>query len=133
MALMQDDHVIQACTADTLDQPLDVRILPRTWGGDYDVFDPHVPHSLAKYGAVDAISIAQPRPRSLVPWEGVDDLLCGPLGGGMLRHIAVDDATSMVGQDGDDKEHVACHRRYGKEIKGDQVFDVVVQERLPRR
>jgi hypothetical protein len=56
------------------------------------------------------VPIAQQIPRGLVLWEGVDDLLCGPLSGGMFRHIEVDDATSMVGQDDEDKEHFACHR-----------------------
>ena len=48
MALVQDDHVVQAFTADTPDQPLDVGILPRTSGGDEHFFDPHVLHPLPK-------------------------------------------------------------------------------------
>jgi hypothetical protein len=36
MALVQDDHVIQAFATNTSDEPLDVRILPRTpWGNQH--------------------------------------------------------------------------------------------------
>jgi hypothetical protein len=38
-ALLQDDRVVQAFAADTSDQPLDIRILPRTSGGDDKFFD----------------------------------------------------------------------------------------------
>jgi hypothetical protein len=37
MSLVQDHHVIQAFTADTPDQPLDIRILPRTSGGNQHI------------------------------------------------------------------------------------------------
>ena len=91
MSLVQDDHVVQAFAADTPDQPLDVRILPRTPRGDHDLLDPHVPHPLPKGGAVDAVAIAQEIPRGLVPREGVNDLLGGPLRGGMLGDVEMDD------------------------------------------
>jgi hypothetical protein len=117
MSLVQDDHVVQAFAADTPDQPFDVGVLPRRpWRCD-DFLDSHTPHPLATQGAVDAASIAQQIPRGLVPWEGVADLLCGPLSGGMFPHIEVDDATSMVGQDDKDKEHFACHRWHDQEIQ----------------
>ena len=79
MALVQDDHVVQAFAADTPDQPLDVWILPRTPWGDHDLLDPHVPHPLPKRGTVDAITVAQQIPRGFVPWEGFHDLLSRPL------------------------------------------------------
>jgi hypothetical protein len=133
ISLMQDHHVIQALAADAANEPFHEGILPWALWGDEDLFDPHVPHPLAKQSVVDAVSIAQQIPRRLVPWEGVDDLLGGSLGGGMFRHIEVDDATSMVGQDDDDKEHFACHRRHDKEIEGDQILYMVVEEGLPCR
>jgi hypothetical protein len=58
MALVQDDHVIQAFAANTPDEPFDVRILPRTPGGDDHFFDPHLSHPLPKRGAIDAVPIA---------------------------------------------------------------------------
>src|SRR5882724_1324500 len=79
VSLVQDHHVVQTFAADTPDQPFDVGVLPRTSRGDDDLFDPHVPHPLPKRSTVDAVPITQEIPRGLVPWEGIDDLLCGPL------------------------------------------------------
>jgi hypothetical protein len=45
MALVQDDHVVQAFTADTPNQPLDVWVLPRAPGGDDHVFNPVRPEN----------------------------------------------------------------------------------------
>src|SRR5919198_507850 len=84
MSLVQDDHMVQAFTADTPDQPLDVRILPRTPGGDHNLLDPHMLYPLPKGSAIDAVPITQEIPRGLVPREGINDLLGGPLRGGML-------------------------------------------------
>ena len=43
MALVQDDHVVQAFAADAANEPFHVGILPWALGGDEDLFDPHVP------------------------------------------------------------------------------------------
>jgi len=69
MAFVQDTHVVQAFTPDTPDQPLDVRILPRTPGGDYDFLDPHMPHPLPKGGAIGAVPIAQQILRCFIPYN----------------------------------------------------------------
>jgi hypothetical protein len=78
MALVQDDHVIQAFAADTLDQPFDVGVLPRTPRGDDNLLDPHMLHPLPNGGAIGAVPIAQQISRCFVPWERVNDLLGGP-------------------------------------------------------
>jgi hypothetical protein len=133
MSLVQDDHLVQAFAAETPDEPFDGGILPRTPGGDHDVFDPHVPHSLSKRGAVDAIAVSQERPWRLVPGEGFDDLLCGPLRGGVLSDVDMDETPSRMGQDEQDKQYCVGHRRHDKDIQGHQILHVVLQEGLPRR
>jgi len=42
MALMQDDHVIQALATNAPDEPLHRGVLPRTPRGDEDFFNPVV-------------------------------------------------------------------------------------------
>jgi hypothetical protein len=74
MALVQDDHVIEALTTDTPDQPLDVRILPRTPGGDSHFFDPHVLHPLPKRVLIDPVPITNQISRGLVPRKGIPQL-----------------------------------------------------------
>jgi len=106
MSLVQDDHVVQAFAAKTPDQPLDIGILPRTPGSDHDLLNSHMLYSLLKGGAIDAVAIAQQIPWGLVPREGVDDLLGGPLRRRMLRDIKMDDAASFMGQDEQHEEHI---------------------------
>jgi hypothetical protein len=80
MSLVQDDHVVQAFTANTPNEPLDVRILPRTPGGDHDLLDPHMLHPLPKRGAIDPVPIAQEIAWRFFPRECIHDLLGGPRG-----------------------------------------------------
>src|SRR5262245_34284699 len=84
MLLVEDDRVVQAFAADTPDQPLHIGVLPRTPGGDHDLLDSHMLDPLPKGGAIDAVPIAQQISWGLVPREGVDDLLRGPLRRRML-------------------------------------------------
>ena len=129
MSLVQDDHVIQAFAANTPDEPLDVRILPRTPWGDQHFFNPHMLHPLPKRGAIDAVPIAQQIPRGLVPRKGVHHLLSRPLRRRVFRDVEMDDAAPFMGQDEQHEEHFVGHRRHDKEIQGDQVLHVVVRER----
>src|SRR5918999_628519 len=54
MALVQDDHVVQALATNAADEPLDIGVLPRTSWGDEHFFNPHMPHPLPKRRAVNA-------------------------------------------------------------------------------
>jgi len=116
MSLVQDHHVIQAFAADAPDQPFDVGVLPGTPWGNQHFFNVHVLHTLPKRGAIDPVAIAQQIPRGLVPRKGVHHLLGTPRGGGMFRHIEVDDATPLVGHDEEDEQRCVGHRRHDKEI-----------------
>jgi len=46
MSLIGDDDMVQAFTADTLDQAFDIGILLGTPGGDHDFFDSHISYPL---------------------------------------------------------------------------------------
>lgn len=130
---MEDNHVVQTLPADTPNQPLDKGILPWTPGSDHDLLDPHMLYPLSKGHAIDAVPITQEIPRGLVPRKGINDLLGGPPCRGMLSNVEVDDATSMVGQDDQDKEHRVLHRGDHKEIQGHEIRHVILQEGFPRR
>ena len=75
MPLMQDEHLIQTLPPDTANEPFHRGILPRTLGSGQHFLDVHVPHTLSKGGAVDAVAIAAQRPGRLVPGEHFDHLL----------------------------------------------------------
>ena len=91
MLLVQDDHMIQALTPDTSNQPLDVGVLPWTRGYDDDFFDPYMLDALPKGRAVDVVAVTQEIPWCLVPGKRFDHLLRRLLRSGMLCHVDVDD------------------------------------------
>jgi hypothetical protein len=130
MALVQDDHVVQANTAN---EPLDVRILPRTPGGNEHFSNAQVLHPLPKGGAIDAIPVAHELAWRFVPRERVHHLLRGPLCRRMFRDVEMDDTAPFMGQDEQHEEYVVSYRRHDKEIQSDQVLHMMREKSLPRR
>jgi hypothetical protein len=59
----------------------------------------------------------------------VDDLLGGPVGGGVLGHVEVDDPPVVVGEDDEDEQDAEASGGHGEEVDGDQVADMVGEER----
>jgi hypothetical protein len=66
-----------------------------------------------------------------VVWEGVHDLLGRPVRGGVFGSVEVDDTPAMVGEHDEDEEHPQACDGDREEIEGDQVRDVVGEERAP--
>ena len=60
--------------------------------------------------------------------KGLDELTRRPLGGRMLGHIEVDDFPSRVRQDDQHEENLEADRRHGKEVEGDELRQVVLEE-----
>ena len=117
---------------DTANEPFHRGILPRTlWSGPH-LLDAHVPHTLSKSCAVDAVTIAAQIPGRLIPWERFDHLVRHPPDCRMLSDVEVHDATAVVSQAHDRKEHPERHCWGDKEIHGDQVLHMVLQKGLPR-
>ena len=53
MPIIQDDHMVQAFSADTPDQSRDERILPGTLRGRYHLLDAHVADAALEVRAID--------------------------------------------------------------------------------
>src|SRR2546430_8469450 len=126
MSLVQNDHMVQAFTTDTPDEPLDVRILPWTPGGDHDLLDPHMLYPLPKGSAIDAVPITQEIPRGLIPRKGFHHLLSRPCGSGVLRDVEMYDAAPFMSQDQQHIEHFVSDCRHDEEIQGHEVLHVVL-------
>ena len=92
---------------------------------------PHALHSVAKLLAVDLVTVAQEIGGRGVVWEGVHDLLGGPAGGGVLGHVEVDDAPAVVSEHDENKEDAQARGWHREEIEGDQIADMVGEERPP--
>src|SRR2546421_11781494 len=81
--------------------------------------------------AVDLVTVAQEIGGRGVVREGVHDLLGGPVGGGVLGHVEVDDAPAVVSEHDENKEDAQAHARHREEIEGDEIADMVGEERPP--
>ena len=86
---------------------------------------------MPKLLAVDGVTITQEIGRRGVVREGVHDLLGGPVGGGVLGHVEVDNAPTMVSEHDENEEHAQARGGHGEEIEGDQVPDMVGEESPP--
>ena len=96
--------MIQTLSSDRTDEPLREGILPWAVRGREDFLDPRALHTAPKLLAVDLVAIVEEIVWSGVVREGVHDLLGGPVGGGMLGDVEVQDATALVGKHDEDEE-----------------------------
>ena len=60
--------------------------------------DAHVSHLFSEAIPEDSIAVAQQVARELVKGKGFSQLLSGPLRGGVGGHVAVENATPVMGQ-----------------------------------
>src|SRR6266481_7082714 len=92
------DHVIQTLPANAADQPLDIGSLPRRPGRREHLFDTHRLHLLHEVRPEDPIAIAQQIAWRGLPWEGLAQLLSGPLCGRVSCDAKMQNAPSVVSQ-----------------------------------
>src|SRR4030095_10893284 len=59
------------------------------------------------------------------------DLLGGPASSRVLGDVEMDHPPAVAGEDDEDEEDAEASSGYGKEVDGDQVSDVVGEERPP--
>ena len=58
-------------------------------------------------------------------------MLSGPLGGGGVSDVDVDDASAVVRQNYDDEQDLEHRRRHDEEVDGDEAPQVVVEKGPP--
>ena len=129
MTFVQHDDVIQAIPPDTTDHAFRKRIPPRTAGHSEHLFDTQVSNAPLKPHSISGISIPQEVLGCRIPRKRFDDLLPGPLSGGMLRDIEVHDSAAAMGEDYQNEQHFEFHRRYHKEIDRYQIRDMIFSEK----
>src|SRR5215510_8004970 len=73
-------------------------------------------NSVPKLLAVDLVTVAQEMRGSRVIRERLHDLLGGPVGGGVLDHVEVDDASAMVREHEENEEDAQARGGHREEI-----------------
>ena len=129
MPFVEDEDMVQTLAPDRADKALREGVLPRAMGRGQDFHDSHAVHPLPERGTVDTVAIAEEVRRRGFVRDGVHDLLGRSGGGGMFSHVEVDDTPALVGEDDQDEEHAQARGGNREEIEGDQVPDMVGEER----
>jgi len=129
--LIHDDDVVEAFPADRADQPFDVRALPgRSESGEH-LADVQAFDQRPECYAIDAVAVPEQEPRRLVPREGLHELRCGPLGGGMPGDIETNDAPAIMSRNKRDAQDPESNAGHNEEVHGHQLIDVIFEKRPP--
>jgi transposase len=103
MPLIEDDDVVQTLAADRADDAFDVGILPgrarcRADGHETEGLDRPTERRVE-----GRVAVVEEEPRVRVVGKGLAELLSGPCGRWLIRHIDMQDTTPVVGQDNEDE------------------------------
>src|SRR5437588_2383064 len=123
--------MVQALSPNRTNDALNIRPLPRGSRGGKDFLDSHVGYLSAEVTSVDDIAIAEQVARELVEGKCLPQLLSRPLRTRVGGHIEVQDSAPVMGQHQKHIENLETKGRYGKEIDGDQLLQVILQEGAP--
>jgi hypothetical protein len=99
MPLVDHDHVVQAFSANTSDNPFRIAVLPRTPGGYRNLSDTQSIDSCREIMAVDPITISYQVARHGVVGKCLHDLLRCPSSGRVFRDIEMQNTSTVMGKD----------------------------------
>ncbi len=69
--------------------------------------------------------------RRQIPWKGLNNLLSRPARRGMLSHVEMHDAPTLMHQNDKDVEDAKRRRWYGEEVNAGDRFGLIGQKGLP--
>jgi hypothetical protein len=131
MLLSQHNHAIQALAPDRAHQPLRQRILPRALRCGQDFDDAYVVEAIPETFAAGLVPISDQVSWRRVLGERFQDLLSRPSRCRMLGHVEMKHPAPTMAQHHQNKQNPKSGGGHGKEIDGDQLVYVIVDERLP--
>src|SRR5262245_64486696 len=102
-------------------------------GGDDELVNAHVLHSPLEVSPVDGVAIAEQVGGSGLVGEGVDELLGGPRGGGLVSDAEVDKFSAVVTEDHEAKEQPEGEGRDDEEVDRGDLVTMRRQKGAPRR
>lgn len=131
MALVEHDDMVETFAPDRTDHPFGEGVLPRRARRNHDFLDAHALDAISECPAVDSVTISNHESRRFVEGKSLDDLLCRSLGRWMRGHVEVDDLAAVAAKHQKREQKPKRGGRNGEEVNGDDVLDVVVEERTP--
>src|SRR5919106_5543299 len=119
VSLAEDEHVIQALASDRADEPLGERVLPRALRRRENLLDSHALHAMPELLTIDLVTIPDEVGGGGVVRESGDELLSGPVSGGMLGDVEVDYAPAVVGKHNENEQDTEANGGHGEEVDRD--------------
>jgi hypothetical protein len=118
MSFAEHDHMIQTIPAYGTDDSFAIRVLPGGPGCNQDFLDAHAFHAFLEVVAVDAIAIADEKPRCLFVRESIDDLLGGPFGMRICGNVEEDDLSPVMPEYDEDVQNPERDCGNSEEVTG---------------
>src|SRR5215471_18263393 len=131
MPLVDHDHVVQAFSANTSDNPFRVAVLPRTSGRYRNLLDTQSIDSRREVMTIDPITISYQVARRCFLRKRFDDLLSSPSGCRVFSHIEMQNTPTVMRKDDDDIQHTQLYGRNREEVDRDHLANVISKERHP--
>ena len=116
MSGIQNNEMIESVSTDRADEPLGVRILPRTSRRREHLLSTQGGDPLADCLAVHPIPVANETAGRIATGERFDDLLGGPGRRRMFGHIEMQHPSTLVLQHHEDEQDSQGDCRHGEEV-----------------
>src|SRR5215471_16148629 len=129
--LVHDDHVVQAFSANTSDNPFRVAVLPRTSSRYRNLLDTQCIHSCCEIVTIDPVTISYQVARHGVVGKCFDDLLCRPSSGRVFGNTKMQDTATVMGEDDENIQHAELYGRNCEEVDRDHLANVISKKRHP--
>src|SRR5262252_8171350 len=123
--------MVQAFTPNRTDDPFDVSALPRRPRNAENFFDIHYRDLIAELLAIDSISISHQISRRRIEGKGFKQLLRRPFGCRVSRNVEVNNASLIMCENHEDKQHFKPNGVDSKEVDGRELRNVIIEERSP--
>src|SRR5258708_39640444 len=81
--------------------------------------------------SIDLIAIPQQEARCCLLGKGFNDLLCGPEGSRMGRHIEMHHLSPVMKQHNEGVQHIESHSGHGEEVNCGNLTSMIPQKVLP--
>src|SRR4029450_4889489 len=133
MPLVEHNDVIEAFPSNRPDEALGEWILPGRSRGDEDLAHSQAFHAPDEQIAVDRVPVAEQVPGRGLFREAFDQLVGSPGGGGVVGGVDMDEFSTVVSKDQESEEQLEGEGGHDEEVDSDNLADVCLQERSPRR
>ena len=125
MPLSEHDDVVEQLATQSPNPSLGESVLPGRARRDPNLLDAEAVDARVKRGAVDGVAVADQAGHAIVDADGLDDLLSGPCGARMRRHVDVEQSTAFKREDEKDVKNAKGHGRHGQEVDRDRASEMV--------